>query len=566
LCSILVGIVAGLAAVVMKVLVHFIQQLLQTGWQAQYQNYLFFIYPILGILLTVTYIKFIHKGAFVKGVSPVLYSIARKASNIDKENMYAQTVTSSITVGFGGSVGLEAPIVLTGSAIGSNVAKTFKLSYKERTLLLACGAAAGIAAVFNCPIAGVIFAVEVLLSEFTIPAFIPLLIATATASVISRTMYSGQLFFLITTGWHMNAIPFYIALALLTGLLSVYITRTTLVIEEFFQRKKNIYGKAAWGGILLGILIFVLPPLYGEGYEMVEHLLSGHPTHLLDNSLFFARAGDPWFVLLFAGAIILVKVIASCVTVGAGGNGGMFAPSLFIGALTGFFFAQLINLLGIAQLTVPNFIVAGMAGALSGVIHAPLTAIFLIAEITGGYVLFIPLMMVSAISYFFTRYFEPYSIYTKRLAQRGHLITADKDKNVLNKLKLKNLIETDFIPVRSSATLGELVNLIAHSRRNIFPVVDKEGRLRGIVLLDDIREIMFNQDLYDKTFVRDIMTQPPAKIKRDDNMHRVMEKFEDNNAWNLPVVEDGKYIGFVSKSNIFTRYRELLIRQSQQIA
>lgn len=566
LCSIVIGMMAGLAAVAMKLLVHFIQDLLQSGFQAQYQNYLFFIYPLIGILLTVIYIKYIHKGIFQKGVTPVLYSIARRSSNIDRDNVYAQPVTSSITVGFGGSVGLEAPIVLTGSAIGSNVSRIFKLGYKERTLLLACGAAAGIAAVFNTPIAGVIFAVEVLLAEFTIPAFIPLLIATATASVVSNVLYSGQLFFLITKGWHMNAIPFYIILGLFTGLLSVYVSRLVLSVEDFFQRRKQLFGKAIAGGIGLGILVFVLPPLYGEGYNVIEHLLAGDHARLLDKSLFFDRAGDPWFILLFAGIIILVKIIASSITIGAGGNGGTFAPSLFIGALAGFFFAHLVNLLGIAELTVPNFIVAGMAGALSGVIHAPLTAIFLIAEITGGYVLFIPLMIVSAISYFFSRYFEPYSIYTKRLAQKGHLITADKDKNVLNRLKLKNLIETDFAAVNVSASLGELVEIIAHSKRNIFPVLDEEGLLKGIVLLDDIREIMFNHELYDKTHVRDIMTQPPALIKRDEDMQKVMKKFEDNNAWNLPVVEDGKYIGFVSKSNVFTRYRELLIKQSKQIS
>lgn len=566
LCSIVVGIVAGLSAVVMKMLVHFIEGMLQSGFTSKYQQYLFFVYPLIGILLTVIYIKYIHRGSFTKGIAPVLYAISRKSSNIDRENMYAQTVTSSITVGFGGSVGLEAPIVLTGSAIGSNVAKTFKLGYKERTLLLACGAAAGIAAVFNCPIAGVIFAVEVLLPEFTIPAFIPLLIATATASVISKSLYSGQLFFLITKEWYMNAIPFYIALGLFTGLLSVYISRLVLTIEEFFHKYKHVFGKAIMGGILLGILVFVIPPLYGEGYEIIKELLAGNYNRLVDNSLFFERANDPWFILIFAGVILLIKAIASPLTLGAGGNGGTFAPSLFLGAMAGFFFAQLVNLTGIAELTVPNFIVAGMAGALSGVIHAPLTAIFLIAEITGGYMLFIPLMLVSAISYFFTRYFEPHSIYTKRLAQKGHLITTDKDKNVLNKLKLKTLIETDFTSISSSASLGELVEIIAHSRRNIFPVLDKEGHLKGIVLLDDIREIMFNHELYQKTFVRDIMTQPPAILKRDEDMHRVMKKFEDNNAWNLPVVEDGKYIGFISKSNIFTRYRELLIRQSKQIA
>jgi CIC family chloride channel protein len=562
-CSVLIGLFAGLTAVALKRLVHFIHHLLQAGI-INHQNYLFFVYPIIGILLTVTYARIFHKGKLGRGVSSILYAIARRNGNVEREKTYSHVISSALTVGFGGSAGLEAPIVVTGSAIGSNTARVLGFSGKERILLLACGAAAGIAAVFNTPIAGMIFAIEVLLAEFSIPAFIPLLIATATASVISSLFYRERLFFLITDGWHLNAIPFYVLLGVLMGLLSVYVTRMNEMTEKLFQSYKSPYPKAIVGGLVLGALIFIIPPLYGEGYGVVEHLLKGDYTHILDNSLFEDKVNDPWFILILAAGIVFIKVFATSITVGAGGNGGMFAPSLFIGASSGFVFSRLINLTGVSNLVVANFIVAGMAGALSGIIHAPLTAIFLIAEITGGYALFIPLMIVSAMSYFIARFFEPHSIYTKQLARKGYLPN-DKDRLLLSRIKLKHLLETDFATIDVNASLGDLVEVIAHSKRNIFVVLDSKENLSGIVLLDDIREIMFQHELYDKTFVRDIMTQPPAVIKWDEELHKVMQKFDEHNAWNLPVIKEGKYTGFISKSKVFTHYRQHLIGQSKEV-
>ncbi len=561
--SIIVGMVAGLAAIVLKTVVHYIQHFVRWVLEDEKFNFLLFVFPLIGILLTVYYVQRFRKGKIGRGISNILISIAKRSSNIERDKTYSHMITSALTVGFGGSAGLEAPIVVTGAAIGSVTAKDLKMNYRERTLLLACGVAAGISAIFNSPIAGVLFAVEVILYEFSIPAFIPLLISSATASVLSNLLYKNQLFFLITKGWHMNAIPFYILLGIVMGLISVYVTRTAIFTEKLFKGKKKPYLKAIIGGVVLGVMIFILPPLYGEGYNSIENILGGHYERLLDNSLFTGFIGNHWFILLIAAIIILVKIIATSITIGAGGNGGIFAPSLFIGALTGFIFAQALSLLGIIQLTTPNFIGAGMAGALSGVLHAPLTAIFLIAEITGGYVLFVPLMIVSAISYLIAKYFEPYSIYMRKMVEKG-LHKRDKDKIVLNKIKLKTMVETDFVSVKPENTLGELVDKIAHSKRNIFPVLDEDGHLQGVVLLDSIREIMFDHEKYNTIFVKDLMTHPSCILDVNEEMHDVMKKFDTYNSWNLPVTEANKYIGFVSKSAIFTKYRSLLIKQSEQ--
>ncbi|HNO70978.1 MAG TPA: chloride channel protein [Bacteroidia bacterium] len=564
LVAIVVGLVAGLAAIVLKIVVHNIQHLLQTILENPSFNFLLFIFPLIGILLTVFYVQRFRKGKIGRGVSSILISIAKRSSNIDRDKTYSHMITSALTVGFGGSAGLEAPIVVTGAAIGSVSARDLKMNYRERTLMLACGVAAGISAIFNSPIAGVLFAVEVILVEFSLPAFVPLLIASATASVLSNLLYKDQLFFLITKGWHMKAIPFYVLLGILMAFISVYVTRVAGFVEGQFKSKKRPYFKAVTGGIVLGVMIFILPPLYGEGYYSIRNLLSGNYEHLLDNSLFSGLSDSAWFIILIATIIVFVKIIATSITIGAGGNGGIFAPSLFIGAMTGFIFAYALNLTGLVELTIPNFIVAAMAGALSGVMHAPLTAIFLIAEITGGYVLFVPLMIVSSISFLITKYFEPYSIYMKKLVEKG-LHTKDRDRTVLNRIKLKSILETDFISVIPSDTLGQLVDKIEHSKRNIFPVLDEDGHLQGVISLDNIREVMFHHEQYDKIYVKDLMTKPPCILDINEEMHDVMKKFDVYNSWNLPVTEANKYIGFVSKSTIFTRYRSLLIRQSEQI-
>jgi len=561
--AIIVGLVAGLAAILLKTVVHNIQHFLHWVLEDEKFNFLLFAFPLIGILLTVYYVQRFRKGKIGRGIPSILISIAKRSSNIERDKTFTHIITSALTVGFGGSVGLEAPIVVTGAAIGSVTAKDLKMNYRERTLMLACGVAAGISAIFNSPIAGVLFAVEVILIEFSLPAFVPLLIASATASVLSNLLYKDQLFFLITKGWHMDAIPLYVILGILMGLVSVYVTRSAIKVEVLFASKKKPYLKAIIGGVVLGIMIFILPPLYGEGYYSIENLLGGHYEKLLNNSIFTWFAGNQWFIIFFAVIIVLVKMAATSVTIGAGGNGGVFAPSLFIGAMAGFAFVHVLNLFGLIELTEANFIVAGMAGALSGIMHAPLTAIFLIAEITGGYALFVPLMIVSSLSFLIARYFEPYSIYMRVLVKKG-LHKIDRDKIVLNRIKLKNTIETDFVNISSENTLGELVDKIAHSKRNIFPVLDEKDHLQGVVLLDSIREIMFHHEKYDTLHVRDLMTQPPSILDINEDMYDVMKKFDEYNAWNFPVTDQNKYIGFVSKSTIFSKYRSLLIKQSEQ--
>lgn len=564
--SLLVGLIAGTAAVVLKFTVHGIQQLLQSFLSHTSNTWVLFILPLIGILLTVAYIQRFRGGKLGRGIANILYSIAKRSSNVERDKVYSHVITSALTVGFGGSAGLEAPIVVTGAAIGSNTGRDLRLNYKERTVLLAAGAAAGIAAIFNSPIAGVIFAVEVILMEIAIPSFIPLLIAAATAAVVSSLFPSEQLFFLITKGWEFKAIPFYVLLGGILGLVSVYMSRMTFRIEGFFRRQKTVWRKALFGGLVLGALIFLLPPLYGEGYHTIENLLNGYIGVLTENNLFGEWLNGSWSIVIIGAVLVFIKVIATSITIGAGGNGGIFAPSLFTGALTGFVFATFFNLTGLIELTVPNFIVAGMAGALSGVVHAPMTAIFLIAEVTGGYALFVPLMIVSAFSYFISRYFEPYSIYTKRLAARGLLLTQSKDKNALNRLKLRKLLETDFVAVHPDSTLGELVDTFAHSKRNVFPVLDNDQHLIGLIQLENIREIMFHTERYDSTYVRDLMVKPNIIIDATENMVEVMRKFESYNTWNIPVIENGIYIGFLSKSTLLTQYRKQVTRQDTIIS
>lgn len=561
--AILVGIVGGLAAVLLKNAVHFIQHFLTDQRGSEYGYFLYLVYPSVGIILTSLYIKLVHKGVFEKGVSNILYAIFRNASRIEQHKMYSHLLTSGVTVGFGGSVGLEAPIVVTGSAIGSNVASFFKLSYKHKTLMLACGASAGIAAIFNSPVAGVLFSVEALLFGISISSFIPLLISAATAAVVSKALYSGQLFHLITLGWQVEAIPFYILLGIFTGLISLYITRTTLYLEEKFGRIKSTRVKAISGGLTLGAIIFLFPALYGEGYESINRLFAGDVKALFHNSLFASYQDSLPVILIYMAAIIFIKIIATSITVASGGNGGIFAPSLFTGAVAGYFFAHAINSTGFVELNEVNFTAVAMAGILSGVIQAPLTAIFLIAEITGGYALIVPLMIVSAISFFIMRHFEPYSVYTKRLAEAGVVDPDNKEVGVVNNINIEELIERDFVSVTPDSSLRELVDIISRSNRNIFPVVDKNGILAGVVYLQDIREIMFNQDLYDALYVTDMMSRSNVSWDTSEPVQSAIQKFEKSKLWNIPVTKGGKYDGFISKSHLFTHYRQQMSEVSK---
>ena len=561
--AVFVGLSCGFAASILKSVSHEISNFLQNDLQWKYKYFLYLFFPLIGILLSVTYVnRFIRKSKFETGLTPILYSIARQSSRIDFHNIYSQIITSALTVGFGGSIGLEAPIAASGAAIGSNAGKFFGLQYREVTLLLACGAAAGIAAAFNSPVAGIVFAIEVLLPEFSIPAFIPLLISAATASVIARIFYKEQLFFLVTEGWEFSALPFYIIMAVLIGLFSVYFTKLSFYIKNRFKKVKSHYNRVIIGGLLLGALIFIFPALYGEGYITIKQLLSGNHTVLLNNSLFSDYSSVPAILLIFTLFTVFAKSFATLITLAAGGNGGIFGPSLIMGGLTGFLFAQSINETSLIHLNTANFIVAGMAGALSGIIHAPLTGIFLIAEISGGYQLMVPLMIVSAISYFINRKTLKYSIYTKVLAEKGELLShEDKDSTVLQMMKLKYLVEKDFITLKPAENPYERKSEIIHSKRNIFPVLDGEGKLLGIVYSESLLGVLLEPEKNIR--IKDIMQQPPGVLLINTSMKDVMKKMEKEDIWVLPVVSaENKYLGFVSKSAIFNKYRSLLVRQA----
>jgi len=560
LSSVLVGLSVGLAAIVLKTAVHAIF-LASTYKDLGNYKYLFLFFPLLGILLTALVIKHLLKGKLEKGLANIHYAIAKKSSLLPQEQMYAQIVTSSLTVGFGGSAGLEAPIVITGAAFGSNYAKTYNLSYNERTLLLACGIAAGIGATFNAPIAGVLFALEVLLVDISISAFTPLIISAATGALISKIILQDDILlsFSLQQPFNYANTPQYILLGLFAGLISVYHSRTFSKIENIFsKRKSKTFINIFIGGLLLAGLIFIFPSLFGEGYQSIKSLAMQQPSNLLNNSFLEGFKNNEVIVLLCVGLLIFVKSIATALTLGSGGNGGNFAPSLFVGAYLGFFFSRLLNMLGITNLPESNFTMVGMAGILSGIYHAPLTAIFLIAEITGGYTLMIPLMIVSSISFAISKYFEPYSMDIKKLALSGKIFTNDKDQNILATISTSNLIETNFQSVSANLNLGDLVNIIAQSKRNIFPVVNDSNKLLGIIVLDNIRELIFKTELYEKVKVRDLMNPAPAVISANQSMESVMSVFDETGAWNLPVVDKGIYIGFVSKSSIFSSYRSQL--------
>lgn len=563
IAAVFVGVIGGLAASLLKSLSHHISAFLQTDLEWRYKYFLYLFFPLMGILLSVTYVKrFIRSGKFETGLTQILFSISRKSSKIDFHNIYSQIITSALTVGFGGSVGLEAPIVASGAAIGSNSGRFFGLQYREITLLLACGAAAGIAGAFNSPIAGIVFAIEVLLPEFSIPAFIPLLISAATASVVARLFYKEQLFFLVTEGWNFNALPFYVIMALIIGLFSIYFTKLSFYIKGKFKKIKNDYYRAVSGGLILGALIFIFPALYGEGYITIKQLLAGDYLTILNNSIFSDYSFIPASILIFTLLTVLAKSLATLITLAAGGNGGVFGPSLIMGGLMGFVFAQFVNQTELLPLNTANFIVAGMAAALSGIMHAPLTGIFLIAEITGGYELMTPLMIVSAISYFISRRSQKYSIYTKVLAEKGELLShEDKDSTVLQMMKLKYLIDKDFITLNPEESPNEKRSDIIRSKRNIFPVVNDEGFLLGIVYSDQLFDALFETE--NNILIKDIMQLPPYVVSIKTSMKDVMKKMDKDDIWILPIITaDKKYMGFVSKSTIFNKYRSLLIRQA----
>lgn len=561
--ALLVGVLGGFAALVLKFLIHAISAMLSEAFSSSSlgANAWYFALPVVGILLASLYVKFIVKDNISHGVTRVLYAISQNKSRLKKHNIYTSVIASSITIGFGGSVGAEGPIVYTGAAIGSNLGQVFRMSPKVLMLLVGCGAAAGIAGIFKAPIAGMLFTLEVLMIDLTAMSVMPLLISSITAATMAYvfTGYNFEFFFVQSEGFQTARIPFVIGLGLFCALVSVYFTRVMNMMETMFKALKAQWVKFLVGGSILSVLVFLFPPLYGEGYGSIMSLLGGDPSSIVNTSIFYSERSDVLVVALFILAVLVLKAFATSATNGAGGVGGTFAPSLYVGCLAGFLFAFVINDIFSLNLSVKNFALMGMAGVMAGVMHAPLMGIFLTAELTGGYDLFLPLLIVACISYGTTIYFEPYSIYTMRLARRGELLTHQKDKAVLTLLKVDSVIETDCLPVRPEMTLRQMVDVIARSNRNVFPVIDGRGRLLGVVLLDDIRNIMFRTDLYQRIHVSRFMSMPPARIVVGQPMEEVMKTFDSTGAWNLPVVdENDRYIGFVSKSKIFNSYRRVL--------
>lgn len=565
--SFVVGLFTGLAAIVLKMLIHEIQHQLTAHMILDGANYLYFIYPIIGVLLVGLYVRYVVKDDISHGVTRILYAISQKKSRVKPHNMYTSIIASSVTIGFGGSVGAEAPIVYTGAAIGSNIGSLFRMPPHVLMLMVGCGAAAAIAGIFKAPIAGMLFTLEVLMVDLTTTSVLPLLISSITAVTVSYifTGSAAEFSFAQTEVFGMSRIPYVILLGILCGFVSLYFTRVMNWLEGRFRKLGGPWQKFAFGSVILGLCIFLLPPLYGEGYESILMLLSGDTSELMRGSIFYAGREHVWVMFCFISLIVLLKVFATAATNGAGGVGGTFAPSLYVGCFAGFLFAFVTNLFDFTpDLSGKNFALMGMAGLMSGVMHAPLMAIFLTAELTGSYALFLPLMITSTVSFATIRIFEPHSIYTMRLAKKGELLTHSKDKAVLTLLKMDSVIEKDFLEVHPQMSLGDMVKVISQSHRNVFPVTDDEGRLLGIVLLDDIRNIMFRPTLYKRMYVRRFMSMPPGRIVVGMNMEKVMKTFDDTNAWNLPVVdEEGRYIGFVSKSKIFNSYRRVLVHYSQ---
>lgn len=561
LSSVLVGISAALAVIVLKTFAHWVYAFAIRINKILNLNFIDSILPILGILLTVFVVKKVLGGTIEKGTSQILYAVAKKASIIPKKQMYAQIITSSLTVGLGGSAGLESPIVITGAAFGSNYAQKYKLRYKDRTLLIGCGVAAGIAAAFNAPIAGVLFAIEVLLVDVSISAFTPIMIAAASGALVSAIALDETILlsFKQQQTFNYHNIPYYVLLGLSTGFIAVYYSRNFQRVEHFFSRLRlSPYKKAFFGASLLAMLIFIFPTLFGEGYESIKILSQNDPGQLLENTLFSSLRNNNWALLLFVGCAVLLKAFATGITIGSGGNGGNFAPSLFLGSYVGFFFSKLLNLIGLAKLPVSNFTMVGMAGILSGLFHAPLTAIFLIAEITGGYDLMIPLMIVSSISFAISKRFEKHSMDVKNLARKGNAFTSNKDTNILSTIDTEKIIQTDYLTVTADENLEKLVDLISHSNQAVFAVVSSDKELLGVIHFNDIREIIFSNFKVKYTPVKEVMSDPKEIIYPSDSMETVMNKFETSKVAFLPVLKNGKYYGFISKSIALEEYRSKL--------
>ena len=559
--SFIVGILSGLGAVVIKNTVRITQEMVGNLLKSEVHNYIYFILPIIGIFLSVVIVKYVVRNEVRHGIPTVLYGISKQKGKIKNHNLYSSVVTSTLTVGFGGSVGLEGPAIATGTAWGSWLANFFHLSYKNTILILASACAGAMAAIFKAPIAAIVFAVEVIMIDLTVFSLVPLLLSSATG-VVTSYLFLGQdvLYpFEVKEMFVLSDLPYYVALGIIAGFVSVYFIKTFLALSNKFEKMKRRRTRLLVGGISLGTLIFIFPSLYGEGYESINACLAGNLDFLFNNSLFYGLKDEIWATLVLLALVTLFKIIAMSLTFGGGGVGGIFAPTLFMGANTGMFFSMLVNISGIRHINTNNFALIGMAGLIAGVLHAPLTGIFLIADLTGGYKMFVPLMVTATFAYIIVRTFTPYSVYHYQLARRKELLTHDKDANVMQMLEVRKLIETDFEVLSPDATLRDLTVAISRNHRNLFPVVDSEGKMVGMLKMDDIRSMIFNHDLYDKVKIKEIMYMPEYQINPNDSMEVVANKFEASGRYNLAVIEDGKYLGFISRARVFTKYRKQIL-------
>ena len=569
--SVVVGGLSGLAAVLLKTLVH-----VTNRWLLEFNiptfvggNLLILIYPAIGILLTILFVRYIVKGQIGHGLPSVLLSLSRKGGVLPARNMYSSLVASTLTVAFGGSVGLEAPIASTGSAIGSNIGRFFRLSANDVKLLLGCGAAGAIAGIFKAPIAGVLFVIEVFMFDMTATSILPLMLSAVSASTVAYFLMGNELQFAFNvvgeTG--LSQIPYYIVLGVFCAAVSLYFLRITDRVEEWFSRRRSQTHRAVIGAVALGVMIFLFPPLFGEGYAFLTELLNGSDRMLFEHSIFSSLSENNWMVLAYLLVLILMKAVATATTIGCGGVGGTFGPSLIVGGMSGYFICMLSNQLGFPEQSTANFALVGMAAVMTGVMHAPFMAIFLIAEITGGYALMVPLLVASSVTYLCVSPFERHSIYARKLAEQGDLLTHDKDTSAWQLMDMRKLIETNFVVVREEDKLRELVEAIKYSKRNIFPVLSDDDKFMGVILLDDVRHIIFQPELYDTTAVVDLM-HPLSEgdiVRISDPPADVVNKFQVGNRYNLIVIDDdGFYLGFLSRANTFSAYRRFVSSISEE--
>ncbi|MHC1706344.1 MAG: chloride channel protein [Bacteroidales bacterium] len=564
--SLAVGLLAGLAAVVLKNGVYYLRIFLVKYISFSHVNFLILVFPMIGIFVTYLLTRYWIRDQISHGISRILKSISQDGGQMKRHDTYSSLVGSTVTIGFGGSVGLEAPIVATGSAIGSNIGQWLRLDTRSIVLLIGCGAAGAIAGIFKAPVAGVVFALEVLMLDLTMASLIPLLIAAVTGATIAGFLMGKDVLFTfeLSETYGMQDLPYFILLGVLCGLISLYFTRMNYYIEGIFSKFRNPWTRVISGGAILSVMVFLFPPLFGEGYVSLHELLSGNGKELFSGSFFAEMSVDGWPFVLMILLIVLLKVVAMSVTTGAGGVGGVFAPTLFVGGMTGFFMVSVFKFVGLGDLSAKNFSLVGMAGMMAGVMHAPLTAIFLIAEMTDGYGLFIPLMITATIAFITISYFEPHSVYAKALAEKGQLPSRNKDKATLAQMKIDDLIETNFNTVRLRDYLGDLVREVSRSQRNVFPVVDKENNFYGVVFINDVRQMLFKQELYGKVLVKDLMYMPDTLVEMGESMEEVAQKFHDTEHYNLPVLQNGKYIGFISRANLFSAYREKMKETSEE--